>query len=425
MVNLPLGYQAWERSYAGEPEIKLVNRFLEKNPTNQREKVALLTRPGTNLLAVFDSGGLDSGNRSQFSKVGLFNGDLFVATGPNLYRYASDGTKTHIVGLVNGTGPVSYAWMKGIGYEYLFIADGLLLQVYNGGSHASSLLTKSGTVNTSNIIEIGGTYYAWNDAVDTSTPNGSFAHPWLAKLTGDPMENMAKLINFDGVRGTDFSTALGGPNPQFSASNPGTGPFTQMKITATTPYAAGNAITTTIAAGANLAWTGATLAGGNIHVLQGVEMPDGQVVKALAAVSGFVLAAIGFSQKFYWIEPGEVTVDPLNFAEKESNPDNITDMNTVGDQVIINGDGSTENWYASGNSDAPFLPVEGRVYQRGAIAGTAIQVKDSLCLVGNDGIVYRIGMTGAETNYGVHKISTPAIDERVRVQLRREQGITP
>lgn len=425
MVTVPMGLQAYKRVYAGEPEVRLVNRFLETNPTNLREKIALLTRAGSDQLTTFPSDtGASASNRMQFSKVGLFDSDLFGVSGGNLYRYSSAGVRTHITGVIEGAGFVTYAWMKGIGYEYLFIADGLLLQVYMGGSHAKGTLTKSGSVTTANKVQIGGTYYGWNDSVDTSAPDGTSAHPWLAKLTGDPMLNMVNLLNFNGVPGVDFSTNLGGPNPLFSGSNPGTGPFTQMIVTATSQTTSGNSISTTIAAGLNLAWGASTLTGGGTHSLSGVEMPDGKPAKALASLNGYVLVSVGDSQEFFWLEPGTIVIDALNFAEKESNPDNIVDMVTVGDQTIICGTGSTENWYTTGDFDAPFAPVEGRVYRRGVVEGTPTAVKDDLILVGDDGVVYSIGYAYGDTSkYGVNRISTHAIEERIRIQLRREQGL--
>jgi hypothetical protein len=420
MTGVPLGQQAYERNYAGEPEIRLENRFLEKNPTNQKEGIGLLTRPGSDILATCDSGGEVAGNRANFTLKGLFNNDLFVVSGPNLYRQSLDGTQIHIAGLVNPGGFVTHGWMKGIGYEYLFIADGLLLQFYAGGSHATGSLT--GTAGTS-VIQIGSTYYSWNAAVDTNAPDGSAAHPWLAAPGTDPLAAMANLLNFYGVRGVDFSTALGGPNPQVTAAVTGGPPATAMVVTARTDRASGNTIQTVVTSGA-VVFSNATLTGGGVHALEGVEVPDGAGVRSLTSLSGYVLASIADSQMFRWLEPGTVVFDPLNFAEKESNPDNIVDMVTIGDQAIICGEGSTENWYASGDFNAPFLPVEGRVYRRGIQQGTAVAVKDSLLLVGDDGIVYSIGYAGGDTsNYGVHRISTHAIEERIRVQLRREQGL--
>lgn len=424
MVTLPLGVGAYERLYAGEPVIRLENRFMETDPTNLREHITLLSRPGTNQL-VRAPATVNGLNRGNFSKIGLFDGDLFITEGTNFYRYNTAGLLTPITGIVNGTGFPVIAWMKGIGYEYLFISDGLLLQFYNGGTHATGTLTLSGSI-TNQVIQINGVYYSWNASVDTNAPDGSSAHPWLANPGADPILAMANLINFNGVRGVDFSTNLGGPNPLYSAATTGGPPATALVITATSPYTDANSYATTVLSGTGIAWSHATLTGGGTHALQGVPVPDGVGIRSLTALSGFVLASVAASQKFFWIEPGATTIDPLNFAEKESNPDNISDMVTVGDNAIICGEGSTENWYATGDFNAPFLPVEGRVYKRGFIAGTPTVVKDSMIGVGDDGVVYSIGYGYGDTSqYGVHRISNHGIEERIRVQLRREQGIPP
>lgn len=557
-MTVPLGQGAYKRTYAGEPEVKLENRFLETNPTNLRERTALLSRSGTNELDNFAGVG---SNRGNYSKQGLFNSDLFVCQGENFYREDNAGNQTPITGVVNGTGHPEVTWMKGIGYEFLFIADGLLLQLYDGGSHATGVLTASGSI-TSQVVEIDDTYYSWNAAVDTNAPDGSSAHPWLANPSSDPLNALANLINFNGTRGVDFSTALGGPSPNFTADgadpsaqgtltlsggpitdqvfnianawyswslavdmgapdgssgapwlallgvsdaeslanmvklinftgtpgvdystnlaaasyyvsatstattldvtalNPGTGgngiattvfsgsflawgastltggadATTTLTITSIATDASGNAITTSIFSGTDLAWGDTTLTGGGVHALQGVIVPPialsdnttgtNNAAKALANVSSYVLVSIANTQAFYWLNPGETTIDPLNFAEKESQPDNIVDMLTVGDQVLITGEGSTENWYATGDLTAPFLPQEGRVYARGSIDGTPVVVADSVILVGNDGIVYEVGESfGTTAQWGVNRISNHGIEERIRTQLRREQGL--
>lgn len=429
MTTVPLGVGAYKRLTAGTPEVRLENRFLEASPTNLREHAMLLSRSGTVDLAPFathDPAAL-KGPRGTYSKPGLFGGDLFVVSGENFYRYQSDGTTIPVVGVITGEAHPNVAWMKGIGYEYMFISDGLLLQFYNGGTHATSTLTLGGGPITNQVVEIGGVYYSWDVNVDNNAPDGTAAHPWLALLSADPLTSLANLINFNGVRGVDFSTALGGPNPLFSAlTDPTPPPAATMLVTSASVLAAGNFITTSVVSGAFLSWTGATLAGGNIHALQGVPVPDGLGIKALAAVSGFVLASVANSQKVFFILPGEVVIDPLNFFSKESAPDNVVDMVTVGDQVLICGDGSTENWYATGDTDAPFLPVEGRVYQRGAVAGTPCVVKDGVMFVGDDGIAYEVGyQSGGEADVGVKRISNHGIEERIRRMLRREQGLTP
>lgn len=431
MVTVPLGVGAYKRQYAGEPEVKCVNRFMETSPVNLREHIALLSRAGTNQLIAPGSGK----NRGQYFKKGLFNGDLFTCVGSTLYRYNATTGLIAITGLINGSGHPEVTWQKGIGYERLWISDGLLLQYYAGGAHASGILTYAPGSITSQSLNIGGVHYAWNAAVDTNAPDGSAAHPWLAAPGTNPIQAMANLINFNGIRGIDFSTALGGPNAAYSATTAGGPPATQMTITATSEGTDGNALVTT-ETGSFLSWGAATLTGGGVHALFGCTVPP--IAKsdnsgastntpfALANVSSYVLVSIAFTQAFYFILPGEITIDPLNFASKESNPDNIIDMLTVGDQVIICGNGSTENWYATGNLAAPFAPVEGRVYQRGVLAGTPTVVKDDFVIVGDDGVVYAIGYQfGTTAQWGVHRISTHGIEERIRTQLRFEQGLTP
>lgn len=720
MVSLPLGTGTYKRTTAGEPEIALLNRYFEQNPTNRKEQASLLARTGTTKLSDFE-GGLIRGN---FSKAGLFNGDLFVTSGENLYRYATDGTKTLITGVVNGSGTPSIAWQKGIGYERLFIADGLLLQYYEGGSRATGTLRYStydyswdsqtsandnnwtsvcwssdltlfcavassasdggqvmtspdgvtwtertaaasagwrsvcwsselglfvavgvggvimtstdgttwtsrtspvaadfngvcwspdlglfvavasvtGVLNqvitspdgvnwtdrvaaaandwqavcwasdlelfvavantgigdrvmtspdginwetqvsasdvlwrdvcwapdaptpqfcavaeryvmtspdgvawtayalpallegrgvtwssqlglfvavgnnnvmtspdgvtwtertpaanhdwqsvcfsddllmlcavastgsgdrvmtsqetsaveiTDQVIEIGGVYYSWNADVDNNSPDGTSSHPWLALLgdtSSDSLANMVKLLMFNGERGTDFSTALGGPNTLVTAESD----KLLMTLTAISDGADGNSITTSVFSGSGLTWSDTTLTGGGTHTLHGVTTPDGVGIDALSSNSGYVLCSVANSQKFFWVMPGETTIDPLNFAEKESNPDVIVDMLTVGDQTYIMGNGSIEVWYPTGDINAPFEPQEGRVPQRGVVAGTAVLVTNDVVLfVGNDGKVYSL------SGDGLSRVSNNGIEERIRKQLRREQGLTP
>lgn len=440
MVTVPLGLSAYNRRYAGEPEIRLVNRYMETAPTNLREHVALIARPGSTVL-MNGATGLVRGN---FSKVGLFGGDLFVPIGSTLYRVSATEV-TPITGtLANvGNGYVYATWMKGIGYEFLFISDGNTLQYYT--THAMGTLTLSGGSITDfagggQVININGTYYAWSANVNTGTPAGTSGSPYLAKLgsatpdalglTNDAssLSNMALLLNFAGVSGSDYSATLAGPSTVVTATGPSDNiAATVLVLTAIVDLSGGNLITTSVFSGTHLAWGAATLTGGGNQALQAVTgMGAAEVPASLTNLSSNVLVAVGASQKFYWIEPGRVVIDPLNFASKESNPDNISQMNTIGDQALINGDGSTENWYATGNFNAPFAPVEGRVYSRGAVAGTAVVVKDELVLVGDDGVVYAIGYTwGGTAQYGVNRISTHGIEERIRTAIRANQGFPP
>ncbi len=428
MTTIPLGQTAYKRQYSGAPEVQLQNRFVEKSPTNLREHATLLARPGNDSLVLLSGGP----SRGKFAKKDFFNTDLFVVTGPNLYRVNyTTNIATQITGTIAGAGFVYMTWEKGIGYEYLFITDGTNLWVFS--EHAYGILTVTANPASGDKILIGSTYYGWNDNVQTGTPAGTLANPYWAKrstITGiqaqdaaQSLANMVLLLNYSGIPGTDFSSQVPGPAPDVSA----TSDALTLTVQAIVNTSAGNSIATTVPVGTVENWANTTLIGGGGTALRLIAMPNaGEVAKAVATVAGYVLVSVGNTQKFYWLNPGELIIDPLNFAEKESNPDNILDMNTVGDQVLISGSESTENWYATGNFEAPFAPIEGRVYQRGIIEGTAVVVGDAVLFVGNDGIVYSVGYNnGSDVQWGVKEISDNAIAERIRMTLRYELGLKP
>jgi hypothetical protein len=372
--------------------------------------------------------------RGQYSLSGLFDDSLFVVCGTQLYRINKDMTVTTISGVINGTGHPEIAWQKGAGYERLWIVDGLLLQYYSGTTYATGTLTKTGTiVNGTDAINVGGVYYKWGTSFSPSDA-GTPAHPWVVnpnKITGplDPMGQLILAVNAGGVPGTDYSSTLTGANILVNAAAGDTLPATLSVIfTANTQGTGGNSIATVVTGGTALSFAHATLQNGGVDALTGCTVPDGQVPLSITQTSSYVLLSIADTQKFYWINPGETTIDPLNFASKESSPDNITALRAIGDQVGIIGEKSFENWYATGNSLSPFAPIEGRVYARGALTGTATVIDQSIFIVGDDGRVYSIGSQSGDTTdagWGVARISDNGIEERIRKQTRREMGLTP
>jgi hypothetical protein len=438
MTAVPLGRGAYKRLYAGTPEVKLLNRWLEANPANPREGTSILSRPGTTqLLAPFDQGSFTGTGsmRGNYELGGLFDGGLFTVCGSNLYLIAEDLSVTPIQGTVGGTSYPEVAWQKGIGYERFWISDGITLQYYEGLSSANGTLSLTGTiVNGTDKFEIGGVYYVWGTSFSGSDA-GTSSNPYVVKPTDtaavlDPMGQLILAINATGTAGVDYSATITVANAIVSAANnSGAIPATSAKLTALTSGSAGNSITFTITGGTALAATGSgTLTNGGIHILQTCTLPDGVTPGSIAQLKGYVLIAQSDNQKFYWVNPGEITVDPLNFASKESSPDPIISMRAVGDQVMIMGAKSTENWYATGNLDSPFAPIDGRVYARGVVAGTPVVVDDGIILVGDDGRVYSIGFSSGDTTdtaWGVTRISNNGVEERIRYAIRREAGLTP
>lgn len=415
MPILPLGLGAYKRQFAREPEIRLENRYVEAAPTNLKEHTALIGRAGTAFLATFAPGVADGKLRGFYSKAGLLNGDLFVAAGQNFWRF--DGTtKTQIAGTLHGTDAPRVTWSKGIGYEYLFIADGTALYYYGGGTKAKGILTSDGTANLAAVVEIGGVYYTWTGSLTDPLADGTAAHPWIVKPGADvasDLANLAATLNYDGVPGTDFSSTLGGASLTVTAVSDAT----TLTATYLTNSAAGNTVSTTVS-GAHLTWGGATLAGGGVHALLQIAVPGGQAIESLASLAGYVLASVGGTQKFYFIPPGDTTIDALSFAEKESAPDPIIDMAALGDVLILAGAGSIEFWNATGDSKNPFAPIIGRTMSRGIVPGSLVVVDEgTFIMVGNDWRVYSVGASPTP-------ISDHGIEERIRVQLRREAGLT-
>lgn len=418
MTTVPIGVGAYDRKSAKEPEIQLINRFLEGDPTNLVEHTALLSRFGTKGLGYFPPNTSTGIIRGLYSKEGLFDSNLFVVSGNNLYRRMTDGTRQQITGTVHGTGRPYLTWVRGAGYQRLVISDGQLLQYYDGGSHATGILTTTATP-TNQVIEIAGTYYSWHATdVDYNSPDGTAAHPFLALLGSDPLVSMENMLNFAGVPGVDFSSALGAANTVVTAlADTSTTPSTKLTLTAISEGTDGNLITTSVYSGASMSWSGATLTGGGIHALHGIYVPTGETIGPVCTLDSFVLCAVNNSQKFFYLRPASVIIDALDFDYKESNPDFIVDMVRMGDFAVIVGSGSTEFWYATGDSNQPLAPVDGRTMARGAVEGTVLELNGETILVGNDEVVYAIGN-------GMRRISNHGIEERIRTQIRREKGIT-
>ncbi|CAN5950627.1 unnamed protein product [Sphagnum jensenii] len=435
MTAVPLGKGAYKRLYAGAPEVRLLNRWLEANPSNLREGSSVLARPGTTPQLTFNAGSYSlSSMRGTYALSGIFNDSLFVVCGETLYRINKDMSVTTITGIINGTGYPQVAWQKGAGYERLWVIDGLLVQYYSGTSHATATLTKAGTiVNGTDKFQVGSVYYTWGTTF-SSSDTGSSTHPFVVNPTTtssvlDPMNQLILAVNASGTPGTDYSPTILIPNTLVSASTPDTTvPATHVLFTASASGTGGNSISTTVVGGAALSFSSTTLINGGIDALEGCSLPYGLTPVSITQVSSYVLVAIGNTQQFYWVNPGETSIDPLNFASKESSPDNIIALAAVGDSIVVIGTKSFENWYATGNSLTPFSPIEGRVYARGVIDGTYCVVDDGIFLVGDDGRVYTIGFQYGDTTdlgWGVTRVSDNGIEERIRRQIRREAGLNP
>lgn len=154
--------------------------------------------------------------------------------------------------------------------------------------------------------------------------------------------------------------------------------------------------------GFTLQWTDGTSA------LATVATPDSIPFISLDVFNGFVLCVQNDSDKFYWIQPGAIVIDDLDFATAEKLPDRILQVRTVGDEFWLLGEETIEVWRATGDGDAPFQRIDARRYDFGIFGGTAVRMNDtSVNVVSDDGTVYNIA--GVPT-----PISTNSVAERTR-----------
>lgn len=407
MTQLPLGQQSYERTFGRMPEIKLVNRFFEDNPTNRVDETALLTRPGTRFQKQIGGGRI----RKIFWQDGAFGGDIFVVAGTSLYRYDPEAdTVTQITGVIQGDGTPDMAVVVGPGYEHLFIADGLLFQVYTGTGFATGTLTLdlvSGGPNiASQTVQIGTVYYQWTTGnVDTGTPDGSSGSPFLVSTGADDEGSLANLvlaINATGTPGVTYSTALTGQNTIVSAEQP---TATTVEVTSRTTASSNNSVAISVT-GSELSWDDSTLDGAGAETLIGVAMPDGRAVSQVTSLNGFALVTEANGQRVYFVRPGELTVEANDFFSAEDEPDEIVTIRQVGDTVAILGQNSIEYWYATGDTSPgadTFLPVSGRVYSLGVLPGSVVRIRDTITFVGTDDKVYVLQgpPEPLESNYGI------------------------
>lgn len=413
MTGVPLGLAAFNRTYGDEPEIQLVNRFLEVGPTNQVEKTVLLSKPG-NTFEVSAGGGPI---RQTAHQEGVFDDDLFFVSDDALFRW--DGTTaTQILGTVNLNGNPSITFSSGAGFEFLFIADGTLLQFYDGTSFAKQTLTISvGNIIATDTVTVDAAVYEYTaGSVDAGDPMGTVGDPYLVALGAsdtDALANLVKALNLSGVAGTDYSTAT-----QINVNVEGlSSDATTLVARARVRGAAGNSIPVD-ETGANMAWGDVTLLGGGTDSLSGVITPDDVGIVSLATIASFVVAVHAQSRRFSWLQPGAIIIDALDFAEAERKPDEIIEAVTVGDQLYILCSVSTEVWYVNPSTDptgSNFLRQQGLAFSQGALSGTIVPIKTNVFVVANDGIVYTLAG-------GPKRISTNGIEERIRLS-REAEGI--
>lgn len=153
-----------------------------------------------------------------------------------------------------------------------------------------------------------------------------------------------------------------------------------------------------LSAGILYSWDGTTF--------NAIAMPDGRLIADMDTLNSYVILACT-DGRFYWLVPGDSTIDPLNFATAESSPDGLRAVKRLVDEIWFFGVNTVEPWQATGDATAPFQRASGRVFDRGcASRDTVLRFDNSILWEGDDGLIYRSSAVPT-------RISTDGIEERI------------
>ncbi|QZP07774.1 packaged DNA stabilization protein [Caenibius sp. WL] len=131
-----------------------------------------------------------------------------------------------------------------------------------------------------------------------------------------------------------------------------------------------------------------------------VAFPDNANVTRVAEQGGRFIFLRAQSHRYYWTKPytamingsGDIVVDPLDYASAENEPDHLLDILVIEDSLVLFGQNTIEFHAETGQSAAPWAPMQGRVYQKGIRAsGCAAHFDNSFAWVSEENIVYRAG----------------------------------
>lgn len=158
--------------------------------------------------------------------------------------------------------------------------------------------------------------------------------------------------------------------------------------------------------------TGAMIAaGGALYDYNGAALvtaafPDNaDVVKVIEIASRFV-AIRANSARFYFTPPLGRTFNGLDFATAESEADQLLDALPIDDAIVFFGRETVEFWPNTGDQNAPFVPLEQRVFERGIKAtGCAAAFGSSFAWVTDINTV----CIGDENNI----VSNPGLEEKI------------
>ena len=151
--------------------------------------------------------------------------------------------------------------------------------------------------------------------------------------------------------------------------------------------------------------------------------PDFPGALTVSYLDGYFVFIEPDSQKVWVTDLLDPTsIDPLNFASAEGDPDGLVSSIVDHSEVWLFGTNSVEVWYNSGNTDFPLQRIQGAFNEIGCAATFSVAKLDNgLFWLGADargqGIIYRAqGYTGV-------RISTHAVEWQIQQYERIDDAI--
>ena len=150
------------------------------------------------------------------------------------------------------------------------------------------------------------------------------------------------------------------------------------------------------------------------NVFAQITDPDFPGASVVDYLDGYFVFIQPNSQKI-WVTAllDGTSVDPLDFASAEGDPDNIISMIVDHREVWLFGNSSTEVWYNAGLSDFPLVRIQGAFNELGCAARYSVaKMNNQVYWLGKDprgqGIVY------AANGYQGQRISTHAVEWHIQ-----------
>lgn len=136
---------------------------------------------------------------------------------------------------------------------------------------------------------------------------------------------------------------------------------------------------------------------------------DDADVCSIIYLRGFWFAVRTTTQIVYYLLPGDVAWDPLQFISAESLPDKMAALGLIGDQMAFLGDNTLEIWALTAGSTPPAEPYGGLNFiDKGCLnRSTIANLDNGLIWVASDGVVY-ICRGGVP-----ERISTNGVEEQI------------